>query len=74
MNDINDICEIRPFTNEELARVTVSQRKDRGWTQETLAEIARLEVRRNIDVFVFTYSEPKAGHAPSRITTISNMM
>jgi hypothetical protein len=30
MNDINRVCEIRPFTNEELAGVTVAQRKDRG--------------------------------------------
>jgi transcriptional regulator with XRE-family HTH domain len=46
MTTISDgICDWRLLTPAELARVIVSQREGRKWTQETLAEIARLTVR-----------------------------
>lgn len=37
--------EIRDLTLDELARLIVSFREQRGWTQETLAEFARISMR-----------------------------
>jgi len=42
---IADISEMRPLTPSELAVLIAMWRKDRGWTQETLAEIAGITVR-----------------------------
>jgi transcriptional regulator with XRE-family HTH domain len=45
MMELEDICDIRPLTPSELGEMIAVQRKDRGWTQETLAEIAGITVR-----------------------------
>ena len=41
----NRIYDLRLLTPEELGKIVADQRQHRGWSQETLAEITRLNVR-----------------------------
>ncbi len=45
MTNSESIFESRRLTNEELGQVIVTWREGRGWTQETLAELAGITVR-----------------------------
>ena len=45
MTEFESICDIRPLTDQEVGEMVAMQRSERGWTQETLAEIARVTVR-----------------------------
>jgi transcriptional regulator with XRE-family HTH domain len=44
-DDPTNICDMRPLTAAELGAIIVDQRKQRGWTQATLAEISSLTER-----------------------------
>jgi transcriptional regulator with XRE-family HTH domain len=45
MMEFENICDIRMLTDQEVGALVVVQRSEHGWTQETLAEIARITVR-----------------------------
>jgi transcriptional regulator with XRE-family HTH domain len=45
MMEFENICDIRLLTAQEVGAMVSVQRSDQGWTQETLAEIARVTVR-----------------------------
>jgi transcriptional regulator with XRE-family HTH domain len=45
MTELESICDIRPLTDQEVGEMVATQRNENGWTQETLAEIARVTVR-----------------------------
>ena len=45
MIDIESFCEERLLTPAELADVVKCQREENGWTQETLAELSKLNTR-----------------------------
>lgn len=43
--EFENVCDIRPLTDREVGAMVAVHRSDHGWTQETLAEIARVTVR-----------------------------
>jgi transcriptional regulator with XRE-family HTH domain len=45
MMEFENICDIRPLSDKEVGAMVAVQRSEHGWTQETLAEIARVTVR-----------------------------
>ena len=45
MMEFENICDIRLLTDQEVGAMVAVQRSEHGWTQETLAEIARITVR-----------------------------
>jgi hypothetical protein len=45
MFDVSDIWEMRPLSSLDLGAIISFQRKERGWTQETLAELAGVTTR-----------------------------
>ncbi|SFN64740.1 Transcriptional regulator, contains XRE-family HTH domain [Bradyrhizobium sp. Ghvi] len=71
--EFENICDIRRLTDKEVGAMVAMQRGGHGWTQETLAEIAKVTVRTVQRVEKGDPSSPETRRALARAFEFSDI-